>query len=211
MDARARARALLSRCRQPPGVLRLVLSPQAAELEQAVGALLGSSTRVQLGRQVEAMARVLLGLSRSRRGLALVIEDSEHIDASSLEVVAQLIAALREEGAAAHENKLFILLAVRSTEGIVDEQMRGWVEEVPFVTHMEVGQLLPEAARELAILSTPGGRLPEDVLDYLVAHCEGVCLNIEQMTTAFVESELLFLVWAPHATVGLRLRATIVA
>ena len=177
-----------------------MLSPQAAELEQAVGALLGSSTRVQLGRQVEAMARVLLGLSRSRRGLALVIEDSEHIDPSSLEVVAQLIAALREEGAAAHENKLFILLAVRSTEGIVDEQMRGWVEEVPFVTHMEVGQLLPEAARELAILSTPGGRLPEDVLDYLVAHCEGVCLNIEQMTTAFVESELLFLVWAPHAT-----------
>ena len=58
---------------------------------------------------------------------------------------------------------------------------------------MEVGELLPEAARELAMLSAPGGRLPDDVLDYLVAHCEGVCLNIEQMATAFVESELLFL------------------
>ena len=74
--------------------------------------------------------------------------------------------------AAYPDSKLFVLLAVRSTEGLVDEKMRGWVEEVPFVTHMEVGELLPEAARELAILSTPGGRLPDDVLDYLVAHCE---------------------------------------
>ena len=97
---------------------------------------------------------------------------AQHIDASSLEVVAQLVGALREDDAGAHDSKLFVLLAVRSTEGIVDEQMRGWVEEVPFVTHMEVGELLPEAARELAILSTPGGRLPDDVLDYLVAHCE---------------------------------------
>ena len=121
---------------------------------------------------------------------------AQHIDASSLEVVAQLVGALREDDAGAHDSKLFVLLAVRSTEGIVDEQMRGWVEDVPFVTHMEVGELLPEAARKLAILSTPGGRLPDDVLDYLVVHCEGVCLNIEQMATAFVESELLFLTGA---------------
>ena len=75
------------------------------------------------------------------------------------------------------------------------------------MTHMEVGELLPEAARELAMLSAPGGRLPDDVLDYLVAHCEGVCLNIEQMATAFVESELLFLTGAkPNSSRFARIR-----
>ena len=44
---------------------------------------------------------------------------TEHIDASSLEVVAKVIASLREEEvpAHAHENKLFVLLAVRFSLG----------------------------------------------------------------------------------------------
>ena len=44
---------------------------------------------------------------------------TEHIDASSLEVVAKVIASLREEEvpAHAHENKLFVLLAVRFFPG----------------------------------------------------------------------------------------------
>ena len=171
------------------------LTDGGAKLERAVAALMGSRTQVKLSAQVEALARVLLGLSRGRRGLALTVEDAEHVDSATLEVIASLIATLLEDdqAVAGGGSKLFLLLAVRSREGVADEQMRGWVEEVPFVTHMEVGELPPEAARELAVRSSPGGRLPDDVLDYLVAHCEGVCLNIEQMTNAIIESELLFL------------------
>ena len=46
-------------------------------LERAVGALLGSGAAVQVPAQVEALARVLLGMSRGRRGLALTVEDAE--------------------------------------------------------------------------------------------------------------------------------------
>ena len=67
----------------------------------------------------------------------------------------------------------------------VHETMLGWRRDCAgFVTHMEVGALSPEAARELAAVSTPGGRLPEEVLEYVVAQSEGICLNIEQMSVA---------------------------
>ena len=42
-----------------------------------MGALLGSGAAVQIDSQVEAMGRVLLGLSCGRRGLALMVEDAE--------------------------------------------------------------------------------------------------------------------------------------
>ena len=48
---------------------------------------------------------------------------------------------------------------------------------------MVVGELAPEAARQLAIACTEeGGRLPNDVLDYIVEHSGGICLAIEQMS-----------------------------
>ena len=47
------------------------------DFERAVGALLGSGAAVQVPAQVEALARVLLGMSRGRRGLALTVEDAE--------------------------------------------------------------------------------------------------------------------------------------
>ena len=53
------------------------LTDGGAKLERAVGALMGSRTQVQLSAQVEALSRVLLGLSRGRRGLALTVEDAE--------------------------------------------------------------------------------------------------------------------------------------
>ena len=46
---------------------------------------------------------------------------------------------------------------------------------------MELGALGSEAARQLAITCAPGGCLPEEVLAYIVQHCEGICLNVQQM------------------------------
>ena len=74
-----------------------------------------------------------------------------------MHVLDKMVATLRDEGA--QGSKLFVILAVRSCEGIVDETMRGWVQDVglTWATHMEVGPLSLEAARQLAVVSTPGG------------------------------------------------------
>ena len=98
-------------------------------------------------------------------------QDSEHIDNSSLDVLDMLAKALAHEGAGAGagagRSKLFALLAVRTTEGVMDTPatMLRWVEEEAFATHLHVGQLSAEAARELASVTAQGGRLPHDVLD----------------------------------------------
>ena len=66
-------------------------------LEEAVGALLGSGATVQLGVQVDTLVAVLLGLCRAGRGLVLTVEDAEHIDKSSLDVIDGLIKVLRKD------------------------------------------------------------------------------------------------------------------
>ena len=238
------ARQWLKRWRGAEQPLKRLLSDAGLEEEPAlaatVGALLGEGSGVgesggggvQLSDLVTDMARLLLGLSRGRRGLALAVEgdtlpktrcvksgtapspallcflnkrargprkcsaeatlvgarlnrqaemhsqqcrsvpcvapsrslnlaecapDSEHIDASTMHVLDKVVATLRDEGA--QGSKLFVILAVRSCEGIVDETMRGWVQDVglTWATHMEVGPLSLEAARKLAVVSTPGG------------------------------------------------------
>ena len=51
-----------------------------------------------------------------------ISEDTEHIDQSSLEVINQLIDAAHKT-----ECRLFVLLAVRSSDGIQHETMATWV------------------------------------------------------------------------------------
>ena len=81
-----------------------------------------------------------------------------------LEILAKALAH-EGAGAGAGRSKLFALLAVRTTEGVTDKTMARWVEEEAFATHLGVGQLTAEAARELASITAQGGRLPHDVLD----------------------------------------------
>ena len=92
-----------------------------------------------------------------------------------MHVLDKMVATLRDEGA--QGSKLFVILAVRSCEGIVDETMRGWVQDVGFATHMEVGPLSLEAARQLAVVSTPGGP----------SHgCQTLALSVQRVRSAFV-------------------------
>ena len=135
-----------------------------------------------------------------------------------------VVKALAEGTGAANAPKLFVLLAVRSAEDVLQPTMASWVAEHAFITHMSVGPLTAEAARELSSAVACDGRLPRDVLDCasapppaallpppppmltrqasaraclatphhppstrhrrradVVEHCEGVCLNIEQV------------------------------
>ena len=127
--------------------------------EAALEALLGGEgTNVQLAAQVATLAAVLLGVARQgERGLVLCAEDAEHMDCSSLEVLDLLATALAQERGrdddGAGRSKLFALVAVRTTEGVTDKTMARWVEEEAFATHLCVGQLTAEAARELACVT----------------------------------------------------------
>ena len=57
----------------------------------------------------------------------------------------------------------------------------------------QIGPLSDKSARELIAISACGGTLPPPVVDFVVEHCGGVPLHVDQMTKAFVESNLLFL------------------
>ena len=153
--------------------------------EAALGALLedeggggggGGGGAAQLEDQVETFAALLLGLARGARGLVLCVEDAEHLDSSSLAVLDRVVQALAVGASAGEQDparaaarqggaKLFLLLAARATEGVQElPWASSWVAELPFATHLQVGRLSDNAARELAALTAGAGELPEDVL-----------------------------------------------
>ena len=135
--------------------------------------------------QEAALATCLAQLARARP-LAVVIEDCEHIDNASCAVLQRLFDEHLGTG------RLFLLLGVRSSEGVTDERMRGWLDSER-TTHVELGPLPPGEARALVAASAPAGRLPEQVTEHILNMSEGVPLNLQQMTRAFVGSDMLFL------------------
>ena len=67
-----------------------------------------------------ALVKVLLRLARSGRPLMLCVEDAEHLDSGSLEVLSALLAELSDSA-------LFVLVAVRSSQGVTDVVMKRWL------------------------------------------------------------------------------------
>ena len=67
-----------------------------------------------------ALVTVLLRLARSGRPLMLCVEDAEHLDSGSLEVLSALLAELSDSA-------LFVLVAVRSSQGVTDVVMKRWL------------------------------------------------------------------------------------
>ena len=91
-----------------------------------------------------------------------------------------------------HLRLLLLLLGVRSSEGVTDARVRGWLDRER-TTHVELGPLPPPKARELVAASAPSGQLPEAVTKHILNMSAGVPLNLQQMTRAFVGSDMLFL------------------
>ena len=86
-----------------------------------------------------------------------------------------------------------MLLAVRSGDGLVgDATMRAWLE-LGCCHHMELGALDGGMARDLINLVARRGRLPAECVQYVIEHCGGNALSIEQMVSALVDSNLLYL------------------
>ena len=145
----------------------------------ALGVLLGTSpgAPVSVSQQVEALVAVLGGLA-ARSPLILAVEDAENLDPSSQSV---LDALLERQG----ELKLFFLVAVRTPKGEagLSDEMAGWLAHER-VHHLDVGALGPAAGRELIAVTAKHGALPELAVQFILEHCDGVALHLQQMARA---------------------------
>ena len=103
---------------------------------------------------------------------------AEHLDASSQEVLTALLEKLGEL-------KLFFLVAVRTPKGEagLPSGIAGWLARES-VHHLDVGPLEPEAGRELIAATAKQGALPEPCVQFILQHCDGVALHLQQMVTA---------------------------
>ena len=101
------------------------------------------------------------------------VEDCENIDSASLDLLDSLMASLSD-------TPLFLLVAVRSSEGVREPAMQAWLERPRGVTHIAIGPLASDAAQELVASYVEGAALPEEVVAFIVSHSGGIPLNLEQ-------------------------------
>ena len=62
--------------------------------------------------------------------------------------------------------------------------MAGWLAH-DSCHHLEVGALTPEAGRELIAATATEGALPEPCVRFILLHCSGVALHLQQMARAW--------------------------
>ena len=91
--------------------------------------------------------------------------DAEHIDVDSLDVLDRLVSQLGKL-------QLFVLVAVRSSEGVEHPRMRAWLG--PNVSHLNLAALSPDAARLLVTATATGGTLPDPCISFILEHSDGL-------------------------------------
>ena len=113
------------------------------------------------------------------------------MDADSVAVFQQLI-DMADAGEL--HAPLFLVLAIRSTEVDVEAEApwKGMLAR-DNVQRLDIGKLDERAAVELVQATTLGGNMSDAVTAYILAHCAGNPLQIEQMTTSLFSSNVLFL------------------
>ena len=122
-------------------------------------------------RTLSALAALVIALGADRP-LLFTIEDVHWSDHSTIELLAMLLDRVRW-------SKIMLLLSSRPepTPPLPD---RAWLHRV------ELGRLPHEAAAAM-VAQASGGRLPQDVVDELIAKTDGVPLFVEEMTRAVLE------------------------
>ena len=122
-----------------------------------------------LASQIEALAQ--------RQPLLLMYEDVHWIDATSQEALDLLVPRLRD---------LPVLLVVTHRP----EYTPRWTDQA-HVTVLSLNRLGRRQGAELVARVTAGKPLPQEVLDQVLAHTDGVPLFIEELTKSVLESKLL--------------------
>jgi class 3 adenylate cyclase/tetratricopeptide (TPR) repeat protein len=122
-----------------------------------------------LAGQVEALAR--------RQPLLMVLEDVHWIDATSQELLDMFLGRLP-------------LLPVLLVVTYRPEHTPAWVGQ-PNVTSLTLNRLGRRQGAELVGKVTGGKALPQEVLEQILAHTDGVPLFVEELTKSVLESGLL--------------------
>ena len=131
-------------------------------------------------RQKAATAGLLADLlvARSKeRPLAILFEDAHWIDASSLELLEELVVRLPE-------TRILLIVTHRP------EFDPHWARH-GHLTRYSLNRLGADEGRAIAERATGGKSLPSEVLEHVLAHTDGVPLFIEELTKAIIESDSL--------------------
>jgi class 3 adenylate cyclase len=125
---------------------------------------------------LEALARQIEALAQDQP-LLIIYEDVHWVDATSQEALDLLVPRLRH---------LAVLLIVTYRP----EYSPRWSDQ-PHVTTLGLSRLGRRQGSELVKKLTGGRALPDEVLDQILAHTDGVPLFIEELTKSILESGLL--------------------
>ncbi len=131
-------------------------------------------------RQKAATAGLLADLLVARasdKPLAILFEDAHWIDASSLELLEELVVRLPE-------TRILLIVTHRP------EFDPHWARH-GHLTRYSLNRLSAEEGRAIAERATGGKSLPAEVLEHVLAHTDGVPLFIEELTKAIIESDSL--------------------
>ena len=127
-------------------------------------------------RTLAVLVHQLAGLA-TRKPVLWVIEDAHWIDPTTLELIE--LALDRSQGA-----RVLLLITARPT---FVAPFAGH----PVVTRLTLNRLVRAATQSIVARITRGKRLPEVLLNEIVARTDGVPLFIEEMTRAVIESAAL--------------------
>ena len=101
-----------------------------------------------------------------------------------------MLTTLQHEASTA-QVPLVVVLAIRSTDCDVEvqEPYKGWLERKE-ATQMQLQELDDRAATDLVAAVVTGGKLPDEVVQYILQHSAGVPLRLEQLARGIVGSHL---------------------
>ena len=155
-----------------------------ADAESLIAVLLGIPTpdapplsgELRLDRTIEALVSWVLALAR-QRPLVLLIEDLHWCDPTTVDAVGRLVGRLSDA-------PILILLTARP------EFSSPWTDHADVIT-VALEPLVDNAVR--ALIATLGGdrRLPDGVVDQIVASAGGIPLFVEEVGRTALESPLL--------------------
>ena len=135
------------------------LKPALASLLGAGGGGTGTAA-ASMDQKTEALAEAVLGLSRARP-LILCIEDAEHLDSASRDVVERIVQRIHERG---HGMQLFVLVAQQARQraadaGVVEDALqRGHARGV--VAPLAAAGPCPPARGRRPAAGSPRGAAP---------------------------------------------------
>jgi len=131
------------------------------------------------------LSLALASRSLQYKPLMIVVEDTEQIDAMSLELFDELAKQLGSL-------KLFLVMCWRNDAGLpAGSCLVDWMEDEIGGAHIHVGKMSKAEAEEMAEVIAEGKALPKEVVAHVVKHGEGVPLHLEQLTRSVLVSDVL--------------------